>query len=123
MQFTVWTRSGPIIEGCTDMVFMGNYYLESEVLADNSDNVSGNGGTLDVTNSAIVVGRNMYWDVKDFNWLRALRKSPNFVVVDMVVATKEKKPALDTKDVLPTDTFAEVATTTVDEEDDSEDEL
>ncbi|KAL3758241.1 hypothetical protein ACHAWU_004879 [Discostella pseudostelligera] len=123
VQFTVWTRSGPIIEGCTDMVFMGNYYLESEVLADNSDNVSGNGGTLDVTNSAIVVGRNMYWDVKDFNWLRALRKSPNFVVVDMVVATKEKKPALDTKDVLPTDTFAEVATTTVDEEDDSEDEL
>jgi len=105
------------------MVFMGNYYLESEVLADNSDNVSGNGGTLDVTNSAIVVGRNMYWDVKDFNWLRALRKSPNFVVVDMVVATKEKKPALDTKDVLPMDTFAEVATTTVDEEDDSEDEL
>jgi hypothetical protein len=27
-------------------------------------------------------GRNMYWDVKDFNWLRSLRKSPNFTVIE-----------------------------------------
>ena len=25
----------------------------------------------------------MFWDVKDFNWLRALKKSPNFEVVPL----------------------------------------
>ena len=28
-------------------------------------------------------GRNMYWDVKDFNWLRSLKKSPNFTVIEI----------------------------------------
>ena len=62
VKFGVWVRSGPIIENCKEMVFEGDYYLED----------GGGGG----------VGKNnMYWDVKDFNWLRTLRKSPNFVVV------------------------------------------
>eukprot|EP00985_Skeletonema_marinoi_P019994 scaffold11655_cov133-Skeletonema_marinoi.AAC.9 len=59
VKFGVWVRSGPIIENCKEMVFEGDYY-------------SGDGSG---------VGKNMYWDVKDFNWLRTLRKSPNFVVV------------------------------------------
>jgi hypothetical protein len=122
VQFTVWTRSGPIIEGCTGMVFMGNYYLESEALSGNNSNVCGNGGSLEASDGAVVVGRNMYWDVKDFNWLRALRKSPNFVVVDQVVATKEVKVVSDSKDVIPMKTCAEVAIT-IEEVDDSEDEL
>ena len=48
------------------MVFGGDYYY----LDDDDDN-----------NNSDVVEKNMYWDVKDFNWLRTLRKSPNFVVV------------------------------------------
>ena len=62
VKFGVWVRSGPIIENCKEIVFEGNYYLGDE-------------------KSCGDAGKNMYWDVKDFNWLRTLRKSPNFVVV------------------------------------------
>ena len=63
VDFGVWARSGPIIEDCTAIVFAGDFYSSGEP----------NGQP----------GRNMYWDVKDFNWLRCLRKSPNFTVVEM----------------------------------------
>ncbi len=66
----VWVRSGPIIENCRGMVFEGNYYA-----GDDTNKSSGGGGSNSVEE------KNMYWDVKDFNWLRTLRKSPNFVVV------------------------------------------
>lgn len=59
VNFGVWVRSGPIIEHCTGMTFAGDFYT--------NDNQP---------------GRNMYWDVKDFNWLRSLRKSPNFTVIE-----------------------------------------
>lgn len=77
VEFHVWTRSGPIIEDCSGMAFGGDYYL---------DHVAG---------SAAGPDRNMFWDVKDFNWLRALRKSPNFVVIE--------KPAKMPKDSGSTD--------------------
>lgn len=57
--FGVWVRSGPIIEDCTCMVFAGDFYTSSSE-----------------------PGRNMFWDVKDFKWLRSLRKSPNFTVIE-----------------------------------------
>ena len=70
VRFGVWVRSGPIIEDCTSMVFAGDFY-----------------------SSGVEVGKNMFWDVKDFNWLRSLRKSPNFTVIgenDDVVVDSEK---------------------------------
>ena len=123
VQFNVWTRSGPIIEGCTGMVFMRNYYLENGK-AGITDDSGGKSGYLEASSGTdIVVGRNMYWDVKDFNWLRALRKSPNFVVVDTVVGTKEAKIVSDTKnDVISMKNCSEDATM-VEVENDSEDEL
>eukprot|EP00970_Alexandrium_tamarense_P003712 scaffold605_cov195-Alexandrium_tamarense.AAC.3 len=77
VRFGVWVRSGPIIEDCSGMVFEGNYYLD-----DGDGNEDGGSGGA---------GRNMFWDVKDFNWLRALRKSPNFVVVTKEGKLEEKE--------------------------------
>jgi len=68
--FHVWVRSGPIIENCKGMVFGGDYFYLDDDYDDDINN-----------NNSDVVEKNMYWDVKDFNWLRTLRKSPNFVVV------------------------------------------
>jgi hypothetical protein len=79
VKFGVWVRSGPIIENCKEMVFEGDYY-------------SGDGG-----NNGGVGKNNMYWDVKDFNWLRALRKSPNFVVV----ASKVEESGLNGGELVP----------------------
>lgn len=121
VQFNVWTRSGPIIEGCTDMVFMGNYYLECEIDSINNNSRGNSSGSLESSSQAAVVGRNMYWDVKDFNWLRALRKSPNFVVIDKVVETKNEKSVLDTIRSTPVENCMQVATIIAEE--DSEDEL
>lgn len=61
VEFRIWARSGPIIEDCRDITFAGDYCRASEV----------------------VNRRNLFWDVKDFNWLRALKKSPNFEVVPL----------------------------------------
>lgn len=70
VRFGVWVRSGPIIENCKEMVFVGNYYY----IKDHECSEEGVGDKNGV-------GENMFWDVKDFNWLRTLRKSPNFVVI------------------------------------------
>ena len=81
--FQCWVRSGPIIEDCTGMIFEGDYYHLEENDDDDDVNINndnkGYGGYGSSSSSG--VGRNMYWDVKDFNWLRALRKSPNFTVI------------------------------------------
>ena len=60
------------------MIFEGDYYHLEEENDDDDVNIINNdkGGY-----GSSGVGRNMYWDVKDFNWLRALRKSPNFTVI------------------------------------------
>eukprot|EP00956_Cyclotella_meneghiniana_P001231 scaffold1351_cov57-Cyclotella_meneghiniana.AAC.4 len=60
VRFGVWVRSGPIIEDCSGIVFAGDFYRTENC-----------------------PGRNMYWDVKDFNWLRSLKKSPNFTVIEI----------------------------------------
>ena len=65
--FDVHVRSGPIIEGCRDVTFRGEYRPDAaEAVAE---------GEAD---------QNMYHDVKDFNWQRAGMKSPNFVVVPVL---------------------------------------
>ena len=100
VRFKCWVRSGPIIEDCTGMVFEGDYYLHNEE------------------------GNNLYWDVKDFNWLRTLRKSPNFVVIkpDTKESDEEKVQAVsEMKSELEVSTVE--AATSAEEEEDSEDEL
>jgi len=101
VSFKCWVRSGPIIEDCTGMVFEGDYYLDFEE------------------------GNNLYWDVKDFNWLRTLRKSPNFVVVsDTKESADEKVEAESERKSEPVVSSIEAASTEEEEEEeDSEDEL
>jgi len=100
VRFKCWVRSGPIIEDCSGMVFEGDYYLDN-----------------DGTDGSCGVGSNLYWDVKDFNWLRTLRKSPNFVVVS---DTKESAEAVVSKQKSePVVSSVEAASA----EEDSEDEL
>jgi hypothetical protein len=112
VKFDVWARSGPIIEDCTGIEFSGNYY---------SGGAREGGGNDD---GAVVVGRNMFWDVKDFNWLRALRKSPNFVVVDNM-STADADDAVCMDGPLSNISVEECADqgTSATEEEDSDDEL
>ena len=120
VKFDVWTRSGPIIEDCTGMEFSGNYYSGGAREGGcNDDGACGNG-----MDGAVVVGRNMFWDVKDFNWLRAFRKSPNFVVVD-VMSTADVDEAVCMEGPLPNISVEEWAhlATSVTKEEDSDDEL
>ena len=63
---------------------------------------------------------NLYWDVKDFNWLRTLRKSPNFVVVS---DTKESTDGVVVCEMKSEIEVSAVETVSVEEEEDSEDEL
>jgi len=97
VRFKCWVRSGPIIEDCTGMVFEGDYYSDEE-------------------------GNNLYWDVKDFNWLRTLRKSPNFVVVKSDIKKDIKDEAVVSKQKSEPEVSSVEATKT-EEEEDSEDEL
>ncbi|KAL7468059.1 hypothetical protein ACHAXS_008286 [Conticribra weissflogii] len=95
VRFCVWTRSGPIIEDCSQMVFDGGYYGD---LCDTNGNSSRN-----LTKYAESPGKNMYWDVKDFNWLRTLKKSPNFEVIagDRERGGHESTPTIDKGRVAP----------------------
>ncbi|KAL7489341.1 hypothetical protein ACHAW6_014927 [Cyclotella cf. meneghiniana] len=104
VKFGVWVRSGPIIEGCTDMVFAGDFYQRGSEEPDRQ------------------LGRNMYWDVKDFNWLRSLRKSPNFVVVDDEKGVKNADDDSKVSEVVDRDAREDDVISAVEEED-SEDEL
>mmetsp|Transcript_37497 Transcript_37497/g.67528 ORF Transcript_37497/g.67528 Transcript_37497/m.67528 type:complete len:515 (-) Transcript_37497:122-1666(-) len=113
--FGVWVRSGPIIEDCKGMVFEGNYYAD-----DGKNEGSGK------SEESGVVGRNMFWDVKDFNWLRALRKSPNFVVVTKSTVGNDEEVS---KEELRSNTDGTpkgvelAALQAAEEEEDSDDEL
>jgi hypothetical protein len=126
VKFDVWTRSGPIIEDCVGMEFSGNYYRSGRATrgggGEHGECVSGDDGS-DVE----IVGRNMFWDVKDFNWLRASRRSPNFVVVATSTAFVDEAvcieaPLASDTDIVPSEEFADPSTS-ITEEDDSEDEL
>mmetsp|Transcript_17388 Transcript_17388/g.37878 ORF Transcript_17388/g.37878 Transcript_17388/m.37878 type:complete len:250 (+) Transcript_17388:231-980(+) len=124
VKFSVWVRSGPIIEDCNGMVFDGNYYSD-EVMKIGGCN--GNDGVDGSSATDGVIGRNMFWDVKDFNWLRALRKSPNFVVITKKTSdvgnneelSKEETFTKSYDDVAPKDDKL----TILSEEEESEDEL
>jgi hypothetical protein len=102
IKFGAWVRSGPIIEHCTEMTFAGDFYTD-----DNQP------------------GKNMYWDVKDFNWLRSLRKSPNFTVIEKVVETRDAVLGVDaviSQNGIQTQ-IIETEENAGEVEDDSEDEL
>ena len=80
LQFAIWVRSGPIIENCNNILFAGNYYDYTF----NSTTTFGIGEVVATATAAandVMLGRNMFYDVKDFNWLRTLHKSPNFNLV------------------------------------------
>ena len=116
VKFSVWVRSGPIIENCTKMIFDGSYYcLEMDESSSGEGGDGGGGG----------VGENMYWDVKDFNWLRTLRKSPNYAVVTSNDNCDDDDGKDDSKgdDAIEAHITAEMAPPREEEEDDSEDEL
>ncbi len=61
VDFSIHVASGPIIEGCKEMKFYQKDYVSHG--RDNHENE-----------------QNLYWDVKDFHWLKNLVKSPNFTV-------------------------------------------
>lgn len=86
------------------MAFAGDYFAEGE---------GGAGG----------VGKNMYGDVKDFNWLRALRKSPNFAVVERPSAAGKDAVSASAEGARAATRCVESTAATMPEEDDSEDEL
>ncbi|KAL3816487.1 hypothetical protein ACHAXA_005843 [Cyclostephanos tholiformis] len=124
VKFDVWTRSGPIIEDCIGMEFSGNYYRSGRGAegGGSGEYVPGDG-----VDGPMIVGRNMFWDVKDFNWLRALRQSPNFVVVAMSTANDDEAvcieaPVANTIDIVPSEGCADLSSSIIEGED-SEDEL
>jgi hypothetical protein len=61
VSFYIHVASGPIIEGCKGMKFYQCDYISH--------------GKDDFEKE-----QNLYWDVKDFHWLKNLVKSPNFAV-------------------------------------------
>ncbi|KAL7458017.1 hypothetical protein ACHAWC_009524 [Mediolabrus comicus] len=106
VKFSVWVRSGPIIENCTKIVFDGSYYC------------------LEMDESSGGEGENMYWDVKDFNWLRTLRKSPNYTVVTGNDHCDDDDGKDDSKGEHTVEAnIVEMAPSREEEEGDSEDEL
>lgn len=66
VNFIIHVASGPIIEGCKGMMFYQKDYRQEY--------------GIDVVHN-FNPGMNLYWDVKDFNWLKNNVKSPNFDVV------------------------------------------
>mmetsp|Transcript_9697 Transcript_9697/g.18206 ORF Transcript_9697/g.18206 Transcript_9697/m.18206 type:complete len:462 (-) Transcript_9697:801-2186(-) len=65
ISFITHVASGPIIEGCKDMKFYQKDYRPMTNISHASD---------------FNPGMNLYWDVKDFHWLKNHVKSPNFDV-------------------------------------------
>jgi len=62
VSFYIHVASGPIIEGCKEMKFYQRDYISNGTDAYDKED-------------------NLYWDVKDFHWLKNLVKSPNFTVI------------------------------------------
>ncbi len=90
VKFNIWARTTPIIEDCTGIEFLGDYYIGGARGGGYDHGACGKG-----MDRAVIVGRNMFWDVKDFNWLSILQKSPNFVVVDTSTADVDKALCMD----------------------------
>jgi len=84
VSFECHVASGPIIEECTKMKFYQQNYLCEEG-SDNIDN------------------QNLYWDVKDFQWLKTLVKSPNFEVFSHGFNEREDLLTVEQDDGMPQD--------------------
>lgn len=69
VNFVIHVASGPIIEGCKGMRFYQKNYKKH-----NKEDVDESIHTQDLEKVS-----NLYWDVKDFHWLKQI-KSPNFMV-------------------------------------------
>ena len=100
LQFGIWVRSGPIIENCKHIIFAGTYYdcsFNSTIATTNTTTTTMFGGgevaTKAVRDGNVTLGRNMFWDVKDFNWLRTLHKSPNFSIVSTLLSMSDTATA------------------------------
>ena len=100
LQFGIWVRSGPIIENCKHIIFAGTYYdcsFNSTIATTNTTTTTMFGGgevaTKAVRDGNLTLGRNMFWDVKDFNWLRTLHKSPNFSIVSTLLSMSDTATA------------------------------
>ena len=68
--FHIHVASGPIIENCQGMDFYGDFILK---LFPKKQNVE--------KNKELLLAPNLFWDVKDFCWLKNFVQSPNFRVV------------------------------------------
>jgi hypothetical protein len=104
------------------MDFLGNYYWGGAREEGYNHGACSNG-----MDCAVIVGRNMFWDIKDFNWLHALQKSPNFATVDMSTANADEAICmggllLNTTGITLDEECADL-NTLVTEEEYSEDEL
>lgn len=79
--FSINVSSGPIIEDCKNIVFTAISYDQSEKNKTN---------------------KNMYWDVKDFNWLKTSVPSPNFKVLELEESdlTNEKSRVITSSNIL-----------------------
>ena len=86
--FKCHVGSGPIIEGCKQMKFHQRDYHHPQNNEDDEDYTS----------------QNLYWDVKDFLWLKTLVKSPNFEVFSQ----EEEKINEDTHESCEKNTTATV---------------
>ncbi len=72
VSFELHVSSGPIIEGCKGMKFyQRDYFPNGEDSLGQEDN--------------------LYWDVKDFHWLKNLVKSPNFITISSEEITAESQ--------------------------------
>jgi Tubulin binding cofactor C. len=79
LSFIVHVASGPIIEGCKGIKFYQKDYRPTTDLS---------GGAIN--NDVHPAGMNLYWDVKDFHWLKNHVKSPNFDVFTEDALRQEK---------------------------------
>ena len=75
--FHIDVFSGPIIEDCKKMTFHGDY-VEQTMIANNKTKKGQRHNKEEKQQSH---HENMFWDVKDFNWLKPKIPSPNFTVI------------------------------------------
>lgn len=103
VSFELHVSSGPIIEGCKGMKFYQRDY---------------------VSNGEDKLGQedNLYWDVKDFHWLKNLVKSPNFTTISSEEITPESQSIQKIRQTCNVENVSENANDDNDDDDESSDE-
>ena len=82
VSFHINVFSGPIIEDCKKMSFYGDYSEQRIIANYNITKKKGQRGNDNKQEKKRQTPHtNMYWDVKDFNWLKPTIPSPNFIVI------------------------------------------